>query len=98
MFGRQIVILSLWPLLSVVKSGNSLLNTWGVPFCLGLPKKGLWDLVVERIDKKLSSWKGRYLSMGGRITLVSSFEYPHLLSILFQKSYKCLMEDREISA
>lgn len=25
---------------------------------------------MERIDRKLSSWKGKYLSMGGRITLL----------------------------
>lgn len=42
----------------------------GVPLCLGLPKKSLWDSVVECIDKKLSSWKRRYLSLGGRITLL----------------------------
>ena len=29
----------------------------GLPLCLGLPKKHLWDPVVERIEKKLSSWK-----------------------------------------
>ena len=44
----------------------------GIPLCLGFPKKHLWDSVVERIEKKLSSWKGRYLSMGGRVTLIKS--------------------------
>ena len=24
----------------------------GLPLCLGLPKKSLWDPVVERLDKK----------------------------------------------
>lgn len=42
----------------------------GLPLCLGLPKKSLWDPVVERLDKKLSSWKGRYSSLGGRLTLL----------------------------
>ena len=40
--------------------------------CIGLPKKSLWDTVVERTEKKLSSWKGRYLSMGGHV-LIKSF-------------------------
>ena len=44
----------------------------GLSLCLGVPKKHLWELVVERIEKKLSSWKGRYLSMGGRLTLIKS--------------------------
>ena len=42
----------------------------GLPLCLGFPKKSLWDSVVERIEKKLSSWESKYLSMGGRITLI----------------------------
>eukprot|EP00268_Persea_americana_P028829 TRINITY_DN27957_c0_g1_i1.p1 TRINITY_DN27957_c0_g1~~TRINITY_DN27957_c0_g1_i1.p1 ORF type:complete len:198 (+),score=28.97 TRINITY_DN27957_c0_g1_i1:182-775(+) len=29
----------------------------GLPLCLGLPKKSLWVPVVERLDKRLSSWK-----------------------------------------
>lgn len=51
----------------------------GFPLCLGLQKKRLLDSIVEQIDKKLSSWKGRYLSMGGHITLIKSV----LSSILF---------------
>ncbi|GKV46080.1 hypothetical protein SLEP1_g53092 [Rubroshorea leprosula] len=31
-----------------------------------------WKGLVETFEKKLSGWKGRYLSMGGRITLVNS--------------------------
>ena len=48
------------------------LNTWGMPLCLGLPKKSRWDSVVERVERKLSSWKGRYLLMGGRLILIKS--------------------------
>lgn len=44
----------------------------GLPLCLGLPKHQLWDPVVERKDKKFNSWKERYLSMGGLITLKKS--------------------------
>ncbi|GKU91868.1 hypothetical protein SLEP1_g5682 [Rubroshorea leprosula] len=31
-----------------------------------------WKGLVKTFEKKLSGWKGRYLSMGGRITLVNS--------------------------
>ena len=37
----------------------------------GNPKTiGFWDLVVERISKRLDEWKKDYLSLGGRITLI----------------------------
>jgi hypothetical protein len=29
-------------------------------------------LIEERIEKKLSSWKGKYLSVGGRLILINS--------------------------
>lgn len=29
-----------------------------------------WDLVVERVSKKLAGWKKSYVSLGGRITLI----------------------------
>ena len=43
-----------------------------LPLYLGLPKKQLWDSDIERIDKKLNSWKGKYLSLGACITLLKS--------------------------
>ena len=37
----------------------------------GNPKTiGFWDLVVERVSKRLDEWKKDYLSLGGRITLI----------------------------
>ena len=45
---------------------------------LGLPLGGnpktidFWDLVVERISKRLDDWKHAFLSLGGRITLIQS--------------------------
>lgn len=36
----------------------------GIPLRLGIPKRKLWDTVMERIDKKLSSWKDKYLLIG----------------------------------
>jgi hypothetical protein len=31
-----------------------------------------WSLVEERFQKKLSSWKGKFLSSGGRLVLINS--------------------------
>jgi hypothetical protein len=28
-----------------------------------------WKMIKERIEKKLSSWKGKYLSVGGRLVI-----------------------------
>ena len=45
---------------------------------LGLPIGGkprfkeMWSLVVERVERKFSIWKRKYLSFGGRITLIKS--------------------------
>jgi hypothetical protein len=36
-----------------------------------------WKRVEERFEKRLSSWKGKHLSTGGRLTLINS-----VLSIL----------------
>jgi hypothetical protein len=33
---------------------------------------GDWRLVEERFRKKLSSWKGKMLSLGGRLVLINS--------------------------
>lgn len=45
---------------------------------LGLPIEAkerltaLWNPVINRVEKKLSTWKRRYLSFGGRITLIKA--------------------------
>ena len=50
-----------------------------IPFVyLGLPiggchkKKEFWAGVIDRVKRRLSSWKGRLLSMAGRICLIKS--------------------------
>jgi hypothetical protein len=30
-----------------------------------------WEMIEERIEKKLSSWKGKYLSVEGRLVLIN---------------------------
>ena len=31
-----------------------------------------WNAVVQRFEKKLSGWKGKYMSSGGRLVLINS--------------------------
>ncbi|GLU01659.1 hypothetical protein SLE2022_189580 [Rubroshorea leprosula] len=44
----------------------------GIPIGGSSRKKAFWRPLVELFAKKLSAWKGRYLSLGGRITLINS--------------------------
>jgi hypothetical protein len=57
----------------------------GLPGPLIWPKH-IWDDVIEKVDYQLASWKRRYLSKGGRVTLIKStlanlptyfFSFPH---------------------
>ncbi|GKV31185.1 hypothetical protein SLEP1_g39903 [Rubroshorea leprosula] len=44
----------------------------GIPIGGSSRKKAFWKPLVELFSKKLSTWKGRYLSLGGWITLINS--------------------------
>jgi hypothetical protein len=35
-------------------------------------RKLYWKLIEERIENKLSGWKGKHLSYGGRLVLINS--------------------------
>nr|CCA66178.1 hypothetical protein [Beta vulgaris subsp. vulgaris] len=62
------------------EAANSLLcKTGDIPFTyLGLPigenihKIKAWDPIINKISMKLATWKGRMLSIGGRLTLIKS--------------------------
>lgn len=47
---------------------------------LGAKRKALeiWNSVTETCEKRLSNWKGQYLSLGGRIILVKCMDSPYL--------------------
>jgi len=66
-----------YPLNTYAKTLNC--NTMRLPFkYLGIEvegnprKKQFWELVVNKIKARLSYWKGRFLSMEGRICLLKS--------------------------
>lgn len=39
---------------------------FGLPLGAKYKSTSLWQLVVERVDKQLATWKGNYLSKGGK--------------------------------
>ncbi|XP_058757341.1 uncharacterized protein LOC131630579 [Vicia villosa] len=50
---------NLWAIKAVLKGGN--------------PKRiAFWNPLVDNVRKRLSTWKGRWLSFGGRMTLLKS--------------------------
>lgn len=54
------------------KVGKLLAKYLSLPLCTRILKQHLWEPVVERIERKLSSWKGRYLSLERRSILIKS--------------------------
>ena len=44
----------------------------GLPMGGNFKACGFWDLVIERISRRLDGWQKGYLSFGGRITLIQS--------------------------
>ena len=47
-----------------------------------------WSVIEEKVEKKLSSWKGRNLSMGGRLVLLNSVlsSFPIFMISFFEVS------------
>ncbi|XP_028099863.1 uncharacterized protein LOC114299345 [Camellia sinensis] len=41
----------------------------GLPLGASFKAKGVWDGVVERVQRRLASWKCQYLLKGGRLTM-----------------------------
>lgn len=44
----------------------------GMPLCVSPRLNSSWKDVIEKVRKRLASWKRRYLSFGGRIVLIKS--------------------------
>lgn len=52
--------------------GKLLFKFLGLPIGANPRRVSTWQPVIDRIRKKLTSWKGRRLSLGGRIVLINS--------------------------
>ena len=44
----------------------------GIPLGTPFRTTSIWNPILEKMEKKLSSWKHLYLSKGGRLTLLNS--------------------------
>jgi hypothetical protein len=52
--------------------GNLPMKYLGVPIDNKKINKSLWCPMMEKIEKRLAGWQGRFLSLGGRLTLLNS--------------------------
>jgi hypothetical protein len=44
----------------------------GLPLGASYKSTRIWDLVIEKVENRLASWKMLYLSKGGRVTFIKS--------------------------
>ncbi|KAI5417416.1 hypothetical protein KIW84_042139 [Lathyrus oleraceus] len=72
-----------------------------IPFTfLGIPIGGnhrrrlFWSMMLSKMKKRLSGWRGKHLSLGGKVTLLNSVinNLPIFL-LSFFKAPKCVLED-----
>ena len=65
---------NLQPLVGVLGcSIDSLPSSYlGLPLGARFKDKSIWNPVVDRFQRKLSGWKSKHLSKGGRLTLIKS--------------------------
>ncbi len=54
------------------KLGSFPVKYLGIPMHFSKLSNKDWKVIEERIEKKLSSWKGKHLSIGGRLVLINS--------------------------
>ena len=54
------------------KSGDFPIQYLGIPIHFRKLRNAEWRKVEERFERRLSSWKGKHLSIGGRLTLINS--------------------------
>lgn len=54
------------------KVGSLPFKFLGIPMAANPRKCSTWDPIVTILKKRLQKWKGRFMSIGGRVTLINS--------------------------
>ena len=70
----------------------------GIPFFAGRNKAELWDTLIEKCQKKMEGWKGRWLSSVGRIlmlqTVISAMPIFSMTCLDLPKKVICILEHK----
>jgi hypothetical protein len=68
------------------KKGTYPFKYLGIPMHYKRLNNKDWAMIEERIEKKLSSWKEKYLSVGGRLVLINSVlnDLPMFMLSIFE--------------
>jgi hypothetical protein len=82
-FGEAQDEASLYAELFGCRLGSFPLSYLGIPVHHRRLKLAEWKLVEERLQKRLSSWKGKLLSLGGRLVLINSVLTNMVLYMIF---------------
>jgi hypothetical protein len=61
----------------------------GLPLGTKFKSKEIWNLVLEKAERRLARWKRSYLSKGGRLTLIKS-TLSNLPTYYMSISYSCV--------
>lgn len=57
-------------------------------------RKATWSLVISKLWSRLSSWNGKNLSLGGKVTLLnSSLNNILIFMFSFLKAPLCILEE-----
>ncbi|CAL5191793.1 unnamed protein product [Lathyrus oleraceus] len=72
-----------------------------IPFSfLGIPIGGnhrrriFWSMMMAKLKKRLSGWRGKHLSLGGKVTLLNSvLNNVPIFLLSFFKAPKCVLEE-----
>ena len=66
------------------KVGSLLMTYLGIPLGDFYKDSLIWNTIIEKMERRLSSWKRLYLFKGGRLTLLKKYSSePSYLFILF---------------
>lgn len=64
----------------------------GIPCTVGRSKKQIFQMLIDRVRKKLKDWKGRWLSNAGRTVLIKHVAQAiptYLMSVFLQPEEVC---------
>jgi hypothetical protein len=71
-FGEANEVKELYANIFTCPIGSLPMKYLGVPIDNKKLSKNLWCSMEEKMEKKLAGWQGRFLSLGGRLTLLNS--------------------------